>query len=59
MISKIVKIKAYGKVPFDREFVVKGGDWQTVVHRAVIQFFEEPLNKKRKRHITRMVIIIE
>lgn len=56
---RTVKIKAYGKTPFDRELTVKGGDWHTLAHRAVMQFFEEPLNKKRKRNVTRMVITIE
>ena len=53
------KVKAYGKAPFDREFEVKGGDFHTAAHRAVVQFFSEELNRKRKRNINCLVIQIE
>lgn len=55
-----VKVKAYGKkAPFDRELEVRGGDFQTAAHRAVVKFFSEKLNKDRKRNVNCIVIKIE
>lgn len=43
----------------ERELDVNHRELHTVAHRAVMKFFEDPINKKRKRDITDMWIHIK
>ena len=57
-----ITIKTYGlkaSARTERELQVQAGDFHTAAHMAVIEFFEEPINKKRKKNVDNVLINIK
>lgn len=54
-----IKVVAYASGSFDREYDVKAGDFNTAASTAIKEFFSEPINKKRKRKVTQLTLIIK
>lgn len=59
MKSYRVKVVAYANGSFDREYDVSGGDFNVAASKAIKEFFSESINKRRKRKITQLTIIIK
>ncbi len=59
MHTYYIKIVAHGKYRFDREYEIKASDFSVASRRGVEEFFKDKLNRKRKRHITNMIINIK
>lgn len=51
-----IKVRAYHKYWFDREYTIQASNEATAVARAIRKFWSEKTNKKRKRKTTEMII---
>ena len=61
MKSYHIKIKAYKGQGYniEREYAIKASAVHTAVGRAIKEFWQEKVNKKRKRHTTDLVIVAQ